>query len=176
MLTISSLSFRSFSISCLLLAGSLCFSGTILGDEKLAFKPDYSGGQAFSENLKTCTPGSFVVFNPICLNIIKAGVDMANQNQNKDSQGKILTQGEVDQGILGCKTIYQILGKDGGKCQYQIIDLMSKTKSNCTVSVDELSTMAENTKKVYGSEAGVDASTMLLPTATQQCTAMPMGQ
>ncbi len=154
----------------LILMGSILLPNILAAEAKLMFKPDYSGGQAFANNLKECTPGTFVMYNPICLSILKAGVDMENQNQLLEGRGKPLTQADVDQGIQECKATYQIIGKEGDKCWYQVVDSISKTKSNCSVSVSELPTMAENTRKIYGSEVGVDTSASILSVGTHQCT------
>lgn len=166
--------FSSFNSYLVLFLCAFMFSNEIKASEKLEFKPDYSGGQALSENIKNCTPGTFVLYNPLCLNIIKVGVDMANLNQIQDGGGKPFTQQDVTQGIQGCKVTYQIIGKEGDKCRYQILDAISNTNSNCTVSLDELSTMSENTKKIYGSEASPDATATIIPASTQQCTAIPV--
>ena len=154
----------------LILMGSILLPNILAAEAKLMFKPDYSGGQAFANNLKECTPGTFVMYNPICLSILKAGVDMENQNQLLEGRGKPLTQADVIKVYKNARQPIRLSGRKGINVGIRLWIQFLKTKSNCSVSVSELPTMAENTRKIYGSEVGVDTSASILSVGTHQCT------
>lgn len=90
------------------------------------YEANYSGWSQLAQSLKTCTPGSFTVPDPIKLGIINQGriVNEVQVQVNERSNAGVettvvpdITTKNMDDAIQTANITYQIVGWKQGKCQ-----------------------------------------------------------
>jgi hypothetical protein len=106
------------------LATSMLFSyqTAFADDEKVPTKVDYSGWAQYSENLKNCTQGTFVLTDPVKLSYLQMGMNMGKVGSTQDMPPEVREQLKSLNNLAKlAQTTYTIIGWQNDKCMVKII-------------------------------------------------------